>query len=69
MIRFKLKVMLAEREMTQRQLSEASGIRLPTINDIATGKTKAISVATLDKLCEVLNCTPNDILQYTRNEQ
>jgi len=68
MIQFKLKVMLAERNMSQRDLHKATGIRLSTINDIATGKTRSMPIETLDKLCTVLDCTPNDILRYVRTE-
>lgn len=67
MIRIKLKVMLAEREMTQRTLSDISGVRLPTISSIATGKVKEIPIGVLDKLCAALECQPGDLLEYKRD--
>ena len=53
MIKFKVKVMLAVREMTQKQLAEKTGIRPPTISAICTGTIKHLPVEALDKICAV----------------
>ena len=45
MIKFKVKVMLAIREMTQKELAEKTGIRPPTISAICTGTIKHLPVA------------------------
>jgi len=63
-IKFKLKVQLALRDMNQRQLSEETGIRPPTISMICTGKVKHIPVTALDKICRILNCQPGDLIEY-----
>lgn len=63
-IKFKLKLLLAIKEMTQRELSEATGIRPPTISAICTNSVKHIPVDVLDKICEVLKCQPGDLIQY-----
>ena len=68
MIKSRLKVVLAEREMTQLQLVEKTGIRQPTISAIANGKAKHIPVEVLDKICETLNCQPADLLIYLPNQ-
>lgn len=67
MIKTKLKVILADREMTQKELSEKTGIRLPTIVNISTGKIKELPVSALDKICDVLDCQPGDLLEYRRD--
>ena len=64
MIKFKVKVMLAIREMTQKQLAEKTGMRPPTISAICTGTIKHLPVDALDKICFVLNCQPSDLMEY-----
>ena len=56
MIKFKVKVMLAIREMTQKDLAERTGIRPPTISAICNNSVKHLPVDALDKICEVLEC-------------
>lgn len=64
-IKFKLKVVLADREMTQKELSERTGVRPTTISGMATGVAKHVPVNVLNSICEVLNCQPGDIMIYT----
>ena len=64
MIKFKVKVMLAMREMTQKELAERTGIRPPTVSAICTGAIKHLPVDALDKICEVLDCQPADLMEY-----
>ena len=68
MIKSRLKVVLAEREMTQLQLVEKTGIRQPTISALCNGKAKHIPVDVLDKICEILNCQPADLFVYVPND-
>ncbi len=64
MIKFKVKVMLALREMTQKELAERTGIRPPTVSAICTGAVKHLPVEALDKICEALDCQPADLMEY-----
>ena len=66
MIKFKVKVKLAEREMTQKELAERTGIRPPTISAICTGAIKHLPVEALDKICDVLDCQPADLMEYVK---
>ena len=66
MIKFKVKVMLAVRDMTQKELAERTGIRPPTVSAICTGAVKHLPVDALDKICEVLECQPADLMVYVR---
>ena len=66
MVKFKLKVMLAIRGMTQKELAEKTGIRPPTISAIAVGSIKHLPVEALDKICNVLDCQPADLMEYVR---
>lgn len=69
MIKFTVKVMLAKREMTQKELAERTGIRPPTISAICTGSVKHLPVDALDKICAVLDCQPADIMEYIKTNQ
>lgn len=64
MIKFKVKIMLATREMTQKELAEKTGIRPPTISAICLGTVKHFPIDALEKICEVLNCQPADLMEY-----
>lgn len=64
MIKFKVKVMLAMREMTQKELAEKTGIRPPTVSAICLGTVKHLPVDALEKICNVLECQPGDLMDY-----
>lgn len=68
MIKFKTKVILAMREMTQKDLWEATGVRPPTISSMCTGNAKHIPKDVLDKMCKVLRCQPGDLLEYVPDD-
>lgn len=63
-----LDVMLAKRKMSLTELSENVGLTMANLSILKTGKAKAIRFSTLDKICEVLDCQPGDILEYTKEE-
>lgn len=69
MIKFNTKVMLARRNMTQKQLAELTGIRPPTISKLSLGTLRHVPVDLLDKVCKVLDCQPGDILEYISDER
>ena len=59
-----LDVMLAKRKMSSQELAEKLGITPANLSILKTNKGKAIRFSTLDKICEILDCTPGDILEY-----
>ncbi|OJV62782.1 MAG: transcriptional regulator [Clostridiales bacterium 38-18] len=61
-----LDVMMAKRKMSVTELSEKVGITMANLSILKTGKAKAIRFSTLEKICEVLECQPGDILDYER---
>ncbi|MBE6886966.1 MAG: helix-turn-helix transcriptional regulator [Ruminococcaceae bacterium] len=68
MIKFKVKVILAMRDMTQKELAERTGIRPPTVSAICTGAVKHLPIEALDKICTVLECQPADLMEYVGEE-
>lgn len=63
-----LDVMLARRKMSLTELSEKVGITMANLSILKKGKAKAIRFSTLELLCEVLDCQPGDILEYSSEE-
>lgn len=61
-----LDVMMAKRKMSLSDLAEKVDITLSNLSILKTGKAKAIRFSTLEKICEVLNCQPADILEYVQ---
>ena len=59
-----LDVMLAKRKMRSRELAERIGIAEQNVSLLKSGKVKGVRFDTLEKICEVLNCQPGDILEY-----
>lgn len=64
MIVIKIDVMLAKRKMSVTELTEKVGLTMANISLLKNGKVKAIKLSTLNKICEVLECQPADILEY-----
>ena len=67
MIKFKVKVRLAECNMTQKELAEKTGIRPPTVSAICVGTVKHLPIDALDKICDVLDCQPADLMEYVKD--
>lgn len=65
MITNKLSEILGRKRMMQTELARLSGISYGTIKNLYKDKTKGIDFDTLNKLCNALECTPNDILEFT----
>ena len=59
-----LDVMLAKRKMRSKELAERIGITEQNVSLLKSGKVKGIRFETLEKICEVLQCQPGDILEY-----
>ena len=61
-----LDVMMAKRKMSLSELSEKVDLTLANLSVLKTGKAKAIRFSTLEAICEVLDCQPGDILEFTK---
>ena len=62
----RLDVMLALRKMMLKELSERTGISIPNLSVLKTGKAKAIRFSTLDAICRELDCQPGDLIVRRR---
>ena len=63
-----LDVMLARRKMRSRELAERIGIAEQNVSLLKSGKVKGVRFDTLEKICEILQCQPGDILEYRPDE-
>ncbi len=59
-----LDVMLARRKMRSRELAERIGITEQNVSLLKSGKVKGVRFETLERICEVLECQPGDILEW-----
>ena len=68
MIVINLDIMMAKRKISSGELAERVGITQANLSILKTNKARAIRFSTLEKLCEVLECQPGDILDYRSDE-
>ena len=68
MIVVQLDVMLARRKMRSKELAERIGFTEANISLLKSGKVKGVRFETLEKICEVLQCQPGDLLEYRPDE-
>ena len=60
----RLDVMLALRKVKSKDLAAAVGITEANLSLLKSGKVKGIRFATLEAICEQLDCKPGDIIDY-----
>jgi len=59
-----LDVMLARRKLQLNTVAEHVGITPQNLSVLNAGRARAIRFSTLEKLCEVLDCQPGDLLAF-----
>lgn len=64
MIVVNLDVMLAKRKMSVTELSERIGLTIANVSLLKNGRVKGLKFSTLERICEVLECQPGDLLEY-----
>lgn len=63
-IKVNLDKILDQRDMHSVDLAKAIGITKANLSILKTGKAKAIRFSTLERICEVLECQPGDLIRY-----
>ena len=59
--------MMVERRMSLNELAERVGISNVNLSKLKNNRVTAVRFSTLAAICEALNCTPGDILEYEDN--
>lgn len=68
MIVIHLDVMMAKRKMSLNELSEKVGIALANLSILKNNKAKAIRFSTLEAICQALDCSVADVIEYVPDE-
>lgn len=63
-IKINLDQLLEERGMQSVELANAICITKANLSILKTGKAKAIRFSTLERICEVLDCQPGDLISF-----
>ncbi len=69
MIKRRLKVLLAERDLNYVQLSKMTGISINTLSRLGRSDTVQITFDTIDKICTALNCQVGELLVWIPSEE
>ena len=67
-IKINLDSVLASRNVTIRELSEAIDITPANISILKNNRARAIRFMTLDKMCNYLECSPGDIIVHEKDQ-
>jgi DNA-binding Xre family transcriptional regulator len=53
--------------LTYESLAERAGLSKATIESLATRDDYNTSLKTVDRLCQALDCTPSDLIEFQRH--
>lgn len=65
-IRIRLKEILAEKGMSQRELARLMNVRHPTINHLCSDSVDRVYIRTLEQICEALDIDVNELIVSDR---
>jgi len=61
-----LDMMMAKRKMSLTELSEKVGITMANLSILKQGHARAVRFTTLERICDVLDCQPGDLLEFKK---
>lgn len=67
MVRLNLHMVLADRRMQQKELSELTGISTNILSWYCQEKVKKVDLDYLNRICNTLDCDITDIIKYTKD--
>ena len=59
---------MGEKRYTIIEVSRKTGLTTSTISNLYNDKVKRLDFDTLEKLCKLFNCQPNDLFEYIPDE-
>lgn len=65
----KLSTLMGERRLKIQDVHEKTGISRSTLSKLYHDNKVGIDYTTLDKLCNLFECTPGDILYHIKEEK
>ena len=61
--------LMVERKMSLNELAERVGISNVNLSKIKNNKVTALRFSTLAAICDALDCSPGDILEFDKDTQ
>lgn len=61
--------MMADRKISLNELATRVGIADGNLSKLKNGKVSGIRFSTLNAICDILDCQPGDILEFTRDQE
>ncbi|WP_336020482.1 helix-turn-helix domain-containing protein [Fusobacterium polymorphum] len=68
MLKNHLSKLMGEKRYSIVEVSRKTGLTTSTISNLYNDKVKRLDFDTLEKLCKLLNCNTQDILEYIPDE-
>lgn len=68
-IKFRLKELMKERDVTFKELNQDTGISTGTLYNIRENRQKMIGVDVLGRLLDFFDCNPNELIVRTSDQQ
>lgn len=68
-IKINLDTIMLKKNISTYELSSKANIRFQTIQNLRQGISSRIDLEVLAKLCYVLDCTPNTLIEYVPNQK
>ena len=69
MVKLNVKKLLKEKKRTKywlfNMLNNVGNISYTNFNNLVENKTKSIKYSNIEKLCKILDCSPNDLFEIT----
>lgn len=65
-VTIKIKELRTKKDLTQRQVADAIGIVESNYRKLENNRVTSVSLKTLDILCNLFDCTPNDIFEISK---
>jgi hypothetical protein len=59
---------MGEKRYSIVEVSRRTGLTTSTISNLYNDKVKRLDFDTLEKLCKLFNCQPNDLFEYIPDE-
>lgn len=73
MVRLNVKNLLKEKKKTKywlfNMLNNIGTISYTNFNNLVENKTGSIKYSNIEKLCKILDCTPNDLFEITDDNE
>lgn len=68
-VRFRLHEVIEASGLSQSEVARRSGLSFVTINAISNNRTKQVSLATLDAICEVMGIEPGELFERDKKRR